>query len=175
MIDTEPRLLPEPDESLYRIQRALTGYVSYLAACDTNETFTEYILYEPILRILMTRGYSVQCEFRCPGIPKNANGGDHKRVDFKATGSTTRFALEVKWPRPKKPSRTLNVKTDHDKLVAFHNEDANARSFLCVFGRYSHIRDVKLVPDRFKEHLPPIYARFGRTQYGCRIFQLNYA
>ena len=74
MKDEEPKTLPEPDEALYRIQRALAGHVSYLAACETNKTFTEYILYEPVLRILMTRGYSVQCEFPCPGIPKMQMG-----------------------------------------------------------------------------------------------------
>jgi len=97
MKDKESAPFTEPDEALFRIQRALAGHVSYLAACETNKTFTEYILYEPILRILMLCGYSVQCEFACPGIPKNVKGGDLKRVDFEATGKTVRFALEVKW------------------------------------------------------------------------------
>src|SRR5262245_59692576 len=136
MVDTRAQTLPEPDESLYRIQRALTGHVSYLAACDTNKAFSEYILYEPILRILMTRGYSVQCEYSCPGILKKALG-DHKRVDFEAANQNVRFALEVKWPRPITPKPTLSVKSDYDKLVAFH-EATKSLSFLCVFGRHNH-------------------------------------
>ena len=51
----ESEFLEEPFESLYRIQRALAGHISYLAACDVNATFTEYLLYEPILRVLTTR------------------------------------------------------------------------------------------------------------------------
>ena len=40
---------------LYRVQRGLAGYVSYLAACDMNRAFSEYVLYEPTLRILTAR------------------------------------------------------------------------------------------------------------------------
>ncbi len=58
----------EPKEVLFRIKRGLTGYVSYLAACEMNQSFSEYVLYEPILRILTARGYSVSCEYECPGI-----------------------------------------------------------------------------------------------------------
>lgn len=165
------KTLPESDEALYRIQRALAGHVSYLAACETNVTFSEYILYEPIFRILVTRGYTVQCEFRCPGIPNHA-AGDHKRVDFEATKANVRFALEVKWPR-NQVRRTLNVKADHIKLAAFHKNDPASYSFLCVFGRYEHIKNIVLSPDKFTEHLPPIYALFRRTQFGCRIFELK--
>jgi hypothetical protein len=45
----------EPLNVLSRIQRGLSGYVSYLAACEMNSTFSEYVLYEPILRILRAR------------------------------------------------------------------------------------------------------------------------
>jgi hypothetical protein len=63
---TTNRELPEPIDALYRIKRGLAGYVSYLAACEMNESFSEYILYEPILRILTARDYSVECEVECP-------------------------------------------------------------------------------------------------------------
>jgi len=69
--------------------------------------------------------------------------------------------------------RTLNVKADHTKLVAFHDEDKTSHSFLCLFGRYEHIKNIKLSPNNFTERLKPIYALCRRTQFGCRIFQLN--
>jgi hypothetical protein len=43
--------LREPNNVFYRIKRGLSGYVSYLAACEMNTAFSEYVLYEPILRI----------------------------------------------------------------------------------------------------------------------------
>ena len=86
--------LKEPYEALYRIQRALAGHISYLAACDTNVTFTEYLLYEPILRVLMSQGYKVQCEVSCAAFMKKAKKGDHMRIDFVAAKDEDCFALE---------------------------------------------------------------------------------
>ena len=31
----------EPDNVLFRIKRGLSGYVSYLAACEMNQAFSE--------------------------------------------------------------------------------------------------------------------------------------
>jgi hypothetical protein len=123
----------EPYEVLFRIQRGLAGHISYLAACQANSTFSEYVLYEPILRILMARGYSGVCEFPCPGIPKPARG-DRKKVDFEAINSGLRFALEVKWVKRDTP---LIIKGDYDKLVAFYGDDPKAFCFLCIFGPLS--------------------------------------
>jgi hypothetical protein len=47
---------PEPADVLYRIKRRLSRHVSYLAACEINESFSEYVLYEPIPRILWALG-----------------------------------------------------------------------------------------------------------------------
>src|SRR5277367_1764486 len=102
----------KPNDVLYRIKRGLSGYVSYLAACEMNQAFSEYVLYEPILRILTARGYTVNCEFPCPGLPKLAKG-DSKKIDFEVTGHGHRLAIEVKWA---KRSR-LNVENDFIKLA----------------------------------------------------------
>lgn len=45
---------------LSRVKRGLAGYVSYLAACEMNQAFSEYVLYEPTLRILTARRFVVQ-------------------------------------------------------------------------------------------------------------------
>src|SRR6266487_4079876 len=121
----------EPYEALFRIQRGLAGYISYLAACDVNTTFSEYVLYEPILRVLMARRYLVRCEFPCPGFKPPARG-DRKKVDFEARKRGHRLALEVKWAAP---ARRLSITNDYKKLVAFHKDDPGSKSFLCVFGR----------------------------------------
>ncbi len=187
----ESKHLEEPYESLFRIQRALAGYVSYLAACDANVNFTEYILYEPILRVLMTQRYKVNCEVSCANIlKKNDKDARHKRIDFVAKKRKVHFALEVKWAGPKKRSRTsiatnrtLDVEKDYEKLDAFHGKYDDSNSFLCVFGTYNNIKNIKLSPDFFiepkqiaaklEQNNTLICARFGITQYGCRIYQIN--
>jgi len=158
--------LREPNNVFYRIKRGLSGYVSYLAACEMNTAFSEYVLYEPILRILTARNYSARCEVACPGI-RHASTGDRKRIDFEAEGCGLHLAIEVKWAK----SRRLSVAKDREKLVAFREAVPGARCFLCVFGRQSYIRDLTLLSSGFKELGRPVFADFGITIYGCRIFE----
>ena len=132
---TSKKTRHEPFNVLYRIQRGLSGYVSYLAACEMNSTFSEYVLYEPVLRILTARNYSAQSEVPAPGIQKKA-AGDPQRIDFVARKNDHYFALEVKWAKKSK----VNVTRDHNKLTKFMESANGARGFLCVFGRQSHIR-----------------------------------
>lgn len=158
--------LGEPDDALFRVQRGLCGYVSYLAACEMNESFSEYVLYEPILRVLSARGYDVQCEYECPGVDQPKRG-DKKRLDFFAKNGDIEFALEVKWAT--KPR--VDIRSDLEKLAGFQKEFPNASSLLCIFGRRSVIENVSLNTDRLKERLKGVYADLIRTRYGCRIFQ----
>lgn len=157
----------EPNDVLYRIKRGLSGYVSYLAACEMNVSFSEYILYEPILRILTARGYRVQCEVVCPGIPQPKKG-DRKKLDFTASKDGVTFAMEVKWARDHKPK----VEKDLEKLTAYRQHERTSLAFLCIFGRKSHIADIRLPTGILKERGAPVFAEFGKTQFGCRIYEV---
>jgi Holliday junction resolvase len=157
----------EPGNVLYRIKRGLAGYVSYLAACEMNEAFSEYVLYEPILRILTARGFTANCEVRCPGLEKGPVG-DAKKLDFVAKRNGIQFAIEAKWAS----RRRINVKRDLEKLAAFRASTHGARSFLCVFGRKKYIRRLSLPRNLFRERGKPIFAEFGVTRFGCRVFEL---
>ena len=172
----------EPGNVLDRIKRGLAGYVSYLAACEMNDAFSEYVLYEPILRVLMARGFVVECEAECPGVVQPPRG-DKKRLDFDAQGHGLRLALEVKWAKApgehrqesrnqNLPPWSLDVVSDHEKLSGYLRTHADARAFLCVFGRESHIMKVVLEPNNFEESGRPRIAGFDTTCYGCRIYEL---
>jgi len=178
---------PEPYESLYRIQRALAGYVSHLAACESNMAFTEYLLYEPILRVLMTQKYRVKCEFSCESfLPRDGKQGDNKKIDFVCELSTehqkAHFALEVKWHRTDK--KMLDVDADHEKLAGYLATFADAGAFLLVFGTHNQLKALKPLPigfgpAKFKKkngeigQLDPIFAYFKRTQFGCKIYEMK--
>lgn len=159
--------MKEPLDVLYRIQRGLSGYVSYLAACEMNPAFSEYVLYEPVLRILTARGYRVTCEYPCPGLER-AGRGDKKKIDFRAVRRGCDLAIEVKWAR----TARISIQEDFLKLQAFRKHFLGSTCCLCVFGRKSHIKNVDLKKDAFAEILRPVYAEFGRTRYGCRIYEL---
>jgi hypothetical protein len=133
-----------------------------------NEAFSEYVLYEPILRIFAARGYRVECEYECPGI-QHAERGDRKRIDFVAEGHSFRIALEVKWANSSNP----DISRDVEKLRAFLRSDRRSLSCLCIFGRKSHIEDLHLGESVFKERGKAVYADLRKTRYGCRIFQLR--
>lgn len=159
--------LSEPSNVLYRIKRGLSGYVSYLAACEMNESFSEYILYEPILRVLTARGYTVQCEVPCPGI-QQPQQGDRKRLDFVARGHGLTFAMEVKWAKNKNPKITQDLQ----KLTACRQADQAWLALLCIFGTESCITKINLPPGTLKERGKAVIAKFGNTRYGCRIYEL---
>ncbi len=156
----------ELTDVLYRVKRGLASYVSYLAACEMNQAFSEYVLYEPILRILTARGFEVRCEYPCPGA-EHAPSGDKKRLDFAATKNSLKLAIEVKWIRSPSP----NVDNDVAKLESVLSVRPEAASLLCIFGRKSHLDKLKL-PAQLSERGKPMVADLGKTKYGCRIFQL---
>jgi hypothetical protein len=163
-----PETLNEPANVLYRIKRGLAGYVSYLAACEMNEAFSEYVLYEPMLRILTARGFSVKCEYPCPGMPRAATG-DAKKIDFDVTGQHLRFAIEAKWT--KRP--TLNAGNDYQKLISYLREIQGSRAFFCVFGVKSVVEKTRLTNGTFSECGKTVFAEFGVTRYGCRIYEVT--
>jgi hypothetical protein len=144
----------EPLNVLSRIQRGLSGYVSYLAACEMNSTFSEYVLYEPILRILTARGYAAQSEVVAPGIPRNATG-DPQRIDFVAKKANHQFALEVKWSKHQR----VNAVRDHNKLIKYRESKNGSRGFLCIFGRSNHIDNISINPTGLRRSL----SQCGRT------------
>ena len=158
----------EPANVLYRVKRGLCGYISYLAACDMNQAFSEYLLYEPILRVLRARRFDASCEVECPGI-EQPKRGDKKRLDFYVEGQGLAFAMEVKWAREAK----VNVTKDLEKLSAFRREKPNELAFLCVFGRKSFMESLDLGPIPLKEKGKAVYADLRRTKYGCRIFEVH--
>lgn len=160
--------LTEPNDVLYRIKRGLAAYVSYLAACEMNESFSEYVLYEPILRILTAQGYTVKCEVPCPGI-QQPQRGDRKKLDFVASRGSVTFAMEVKWVR----SSQLDLQRDTQKLTAYLEHERTSHAFICVFGTKSRISANKLPADNWSERGKSVIADFGKTRYGCRIYEMK--
>lgn len=157
------------DAVLYRVQRGLAGYVSYLAACEMNKAFSEYVLYEPTLRILTAQSYIVETERRCPGFP--VKSGDKKKIDFVVTDAraNVHFAMEMKWTKKRRIPR---VEDDIEKLHKYREHHPDAECLLCVFGVMSVLKELR-IPDHMTESRDPVYADLKKTKYGCRIFKLR--
>jgi len=159
---------PNNKKLLNTLKRGLSGYVSYLVTCQMSSACSEYILYEPILRIITALGCSASCEYPCHELRK-VNSGDHKRIDIVAKRNSSRFAIEVKWVK----RRSIDVESDYAKLHWFVNQEEDAEGFLLLFGTKQILLNIKLTSSQFREVGKGVYADFGATKYGCRIFEVN--
>lgn len=90
-------------------------------------------------------------------------------MDFEVQGHGYHLAIEVKWVREP------HVEVDNDvlKLSSFLANGAERRAFLCVFGVLSAIEELQLSSGQFNQVGELVYAEFGITKYGCRVFQLQ--
>ena len=139
-----------------------------------NKAFSEYVLYQPILRILLARGYEADSEVIAP-VPQKQKG-DKRKLDFVVVGHELNFAMEVKWARAK----TLDIEEDILKLSGISEKAAGNRAYLCVFGlerfvdevRYKPLTDPALVGVTLKPVGAAVTAAFGQTTYCCHLYEV---
>lgn len=153
------------------ICRVLVGYVSYLATCVNSTIYSEYLLYEPILRIIQGQNLRARCEVPVE-LPNGNAKGDHKRIDFVLTdASQQNLALEVKFLKRAFRGNSVNLQNDVDKLVAF-NEANNASGYVLLFGVLNAVKSVKLKADRLPISVGMLVEwDAGRTKYAARWFR----
>jgi hypothetical protein len=145
--------------------RGLVGYISYLSSCQTSTVYSEYLLYEPILRIAQTHGYSTRCEV--PVGAFNSGRGDKKRIDFLLEKGEEKIGIEVKWIK----KNTINITNDVDKLVKNHKE-TEALGYVLVFGRSSYFNNLTPTANR-KPISKGKLVKWdpGRTKYSAMWFR----
>lgn len=132
--------------------RGIVGYISYLAACRCREIYSEYLLYEPILRIGMAQGFAVSAEVPVDRdeliallgreTHRDREVGDLPKIDFaleRGGERPTRIGLEVKWAK----KRIVDVTKDIAKLHVF-GKDHDALGYLLVFGKASVVEELEL-------------------------------
>src|SRR5207245_8527510 len=140
----------EPQNVLDRLRRGLVCYISYLAPCEMNAVFTEYMLYEPMLRILTARGFNVNPEKECTNI-KQPPKGDKRKLDFVVSQKGFAFAIEVKWAHRK----TIDVEEDFLKLVTFKGGVAEIAHFCACSEEKETILAVWQLRLLFAAYPPP--------------------
>lgn len=153
--------------------RGLVGYVSYLAPCRSAAIYTEYLLYQPILRIAQAQGYDVKSEVAVEQGPR----GDACRIDFamrKASGDKNApwtIGVEVKWP----DRARLDCSRDAEKLNLFVQQNPTATGYLLVFGTGKIIENVRPALGKAKIiSMPqkPVRWPAGKTDYAASWFRV---
>lgn len=143
------------------ICRGLVGYVSYLATCKTSPVYSEYLLYEPMLRIAIAQKFSVRCEVDVGEIKHGK--GDKKRIDFVLSRLGEHVAIEVKWCKSKRP----NIQNDCQKLSYFC-KDRNKSGYVVLFGSAKVIESVtpySSFPEQARGKIVSWLS--GKTHYGA--------
>lgn len=157
-------------DHLSYVRRGISAYVSYLAACGVSDVLSEYVLYEPIMRILNSRRLMVSCEHECPGV-KEGRRGDKERIDFRAISPkqpNRSFAMEVKWLRGK----SVNLTRDLKKLKSYVSVNQTHHGIVLIFGEEQYISAYG-PPNTIVEIGEATYSSLGKTKYGARTFRLS--
>ena len=155
------------------ICRGMVGYVSYLASCSCSQVYSEYLLYEPILRIAQSKGYSVNCEY-----PININGtkngkvGDHKRIDFdlfrKKGRCQERIGIEVKWAK----SKSIDLDNDINKLETYAKKNKKSSGYVVVFGKTANIDNLKITNNQKPlSKGTSVTWKAGKTSYSAKWYR----
>jgi len=123
----------------------VTAYMTLQARCGLWPAYTEYLLYDPIVRIGSHLGWTVNCEYKLP--KDRAKSGDNPRLDFMFVSEREQLAIamEVKWPRD--PKKMLKVNHDISKLRRVKSPtgaDIDAR-LLLIAGPHEITRDRKML------------------------------
>ena len=144
--------------------RGLVGYYSYMATTNSNTIYSEYLLYEPLLRIFQAKGYKVHCEFAI----KKSGVGDNKRIDFYVKKDLKEFAIEIKWAKRK----TININNDINKLKEC-NKLYGANGYILVFGYFNILNKLKFSHNnKYINYGKIVYWDSGRTNYAARWFRI---
>lgn len=139
--------------------RGLVGHFSFMSTTSSHTVYSEYMLYEPVLRILYAKGFQAHCEFTVIKTKKGYN----KRIDFRVKNDKKQFGIEIKWAKAAK----INVDNDIQKLKAYSNT-YNSPGYLIVFGQYKYISNLKFSNDpRFESKGKLVNWDSGKTNYAA--------
>src|SRR5208283_5049693 len=109
---------------LQAISDALTAHMTLQARTGLSPAYSEYLLYDPIVRVCRYRTWFVECEVKVQDL-RNAQG-DYPRIDFllrKRKESKRVLLLELKYRRSN--TGAVNISKDLRKLRSLLSSQAS--------------------------------------------------
>lgn len=167
---------PKPKNLIVALCEGLLGYQIYQARCGLNEVYTEYLLYDPILRIGKDKKWNVTCEY--PITKEQKSKGDNRRIDFifESPDNKTIIALEVKYLKSVKYK--INIDNDVNKLKNLYcTKNGNiTHRYLLICGKFSNkITSLlsKLIEKYKLNMIHEIkFVNQFRKEYGVMVFEI---
>lgn len=154
----------------------LTAYMTVQARQGLSAAYSEYLLYDPIVRVARYRGWEIRSEWP---LPKVAPGrGDNKRIDFRIkTNPKAKRALLLEIKYSKSISGVINVEKDVTKLQCqLAQEAVGSRALLVVAGRRrrknNEAHDIATKPSFATALYTTVYLA-ASTTFGVTVFEVE--
>lgn len=160
------------------ISEGLLGYIMYLSRTGMHEAYSEYLLYDPIIRIAKDKNWIIKSEF--PVDPKKTKG-DKLRIDFLFKSENNPLnvvGLEVKYL--KTDEQIPDLENDCTKLESLNKyvEHESLKGFILIAGRLSEDKanDIHVYNDKYikSEHIYSscYFSNQYHTNYGVAVFEV---
>jgi hypothetical protein len=125
---------PKPKNLIVALVEGVLGYLIYQHRCGLYEAYSEYLLYDPIVRIAKDKQWKIKSEF---AVEEKKGKGDKKRIDFLFTSKEDEnrvIALEVKYLKDLK--KTIDLSNDIDKLKGLNSylNKTDVLKFILIAG-----------------------------------------
>jgi hypothetical protein len=154
----------------------LTAYMTVQARQGLSAAYSEYLLYDPIVRVARYRGWEIRSEWP---LPKSApSRGDNRRIDFRIkTSPKARRALLLEVKYSKSISGVINVEKDVAKLqYQLAREASGSRALLVVAGRRKRktrdsVHDIATKPSFATALYTTVYVG-ASTTFGVTVFEV---
>jgi hypothetical protein len=142
--------MDKKNESLMKtIAEGLLAYRVYLSKCGVSGAYSEYLFYEPILRILNHRKIYTKCEVSVEVEDAEGKGkrGDKPKIDFviyekEKDGQgkpKPRIAFEVKFSKDGQEYLSTNtLKKDILKLEKYKAIYKGVETFIIIIGEFKN-------------------------------------
>jgi DNA-binding sugar fermentation-stimulating protein len=154
---------------------SLTAYLTLQARCGLAPAYSEYLLYDPIVRVCRYRGWNIECEVKAP---RKSPKGDFPRIDFrfhKSKKPGPSVLVEVKY-QPKATGK-VKISKDVEKLRSLlKQERAGSQAFVVVAGRKKRITKDSVAEFNLSHELEPYYKTTylaAHTTFGVTAYEVN--
>ena len=166
---------PKPRNLIKALSEGILGYMLYQSRCGIHEAYSEYLLYDPIVRISKDKNWSIESEF---SVDSKRGKGDKQRIDFLCGSSVnnTKIGLEIKFLKTR--DSQLNIKSDIYKLKLISNYTAYSKlyGFIVIAGDHStkNVQRIKKLQKEFKltEYFKTTFDNQFKKRFGVTVLKV---
>lgn len=142
-----------------------------------QQAYSEYLLYDPIVRIAKDNNWKIKCEY---AVDKKKTLGEKKRIDFLFTSTVDvnlKIGVEVKFF--KKVKSIISITKDVEKLKELDNHvtSNNLLKFIIIAGNHSKFNSKRINNLITENNLVEYYKCDFRNQfnkhYGVTVVKIK--